>query len=461
MIRKWKIKLIFCLCILIILTLSYIAYLMLNKPSIVLQENVKVEIHDSPDPLKFIKSFHHVKRGDIQVGKLDTSTLGTHELLYHVAEQSYTLTYKVVDTITPVVETKDINVYIPDVVKPEDFIAKIDDASKTTVRFDKTYTFDKVGDVHVVLIVEDQGKNTTKTNATAHVMKDSEPPVLYNIENRAMMAGEPIDVLKGVYAQDNRDGKVDVKVDKQQLDTQRPGSYKIRYEAIDKAGNKTSVPCTITVLPKGDTSKIMYLTIDDGPSSSTPKILDILKQFDVKATFFVTGQDPLNFAYIKRAYEEGHAIGLHTYSHDYARVYASEQAYFDDLSKIAAVVKEQTGSIPNIIRFPGGSSNTISSQYSKGIMTSLAKSVQTKGYQYYDWNCASGDGDYSLSASTLLQTTKTCGVNGPLMLLTHDHAGSKASVDALPAILTYYKSLGFTFETITSAVPGFHQTIKN
>lgn len=461
MIKKWKIRLIFILCVFIILSLSYIAYTIIHKPRIILQENVKVEIRDTPDPLIFIKKFVNVSRKNVQVGKMDTSSIGTHKLLYHVAQQSYTLTYQVVDTVAPTVEAKDIDVYLPDKVKPEDFIVNIKDNSKTTVRFDKAYTFDKVGDVHVVLIVEDQGKNETKINATAHVMKDNEPPVLHNIENRTMMVNDSIDVVKDVYAEDNHDGKVAVKVDQDHLDTQHPGSYKIQYEAVDKAGNKAIAPCTITVLPKGDPNKIMYLTIDAGPSSNTPKILDILQQFHVKATFFVSGQNPLDFAYIKHAYEQGHAIGLQTYSHDYAQVYASEQAYFADLAKIAYVVKGQIGSIPNIIRFPGGSSNTISSQYTKGIMSKLTKAVHEQGYQYYDWNCTSGDEDSSLHAAALLQTSKTCGVQGPLMLLLHDHAAAKATVEALPAILTYYKKLGFTFETITTSVPGFHQSVKN
>ena len=95
---------------------------------------------------------------------------------------------------------------------------------------------------------------------------------------------------------------------------------------------------------------------------------------------------------IKKAYDKGHTIGMHTYSHDYAKVYASVDAYFQDLDQIGQLVKEEIGYVPCFIRFPGGSSNTISASYTKGIMTTLTQEVQARGYQYYDWNGSSGDG---------------------------------------------------------------------
>src|SRR5699024_3282268 len=141
-----------------------------------------------------------------------------------------------------------------------------------------------------------------------------------------------------------------------------------------------------------DDEKVVYLTFDDGPSENTQSILDILDQYGAKATFFITGGHEDCRPLIKKAYEAGHTIGLHTYSHDYKQVYSSVDAYFEDLEKVGEVAKEQIGYVPCFIRFPGGASNTVSAEYTPGIMTELTRKVQEKGYQYYDWNVSSGDG---------------------------------------------------------------------
>ena len=103
-----------------------------------------------------------------------------------------------------------------------------------------------------------------------------------------------------------------------------------------------------------DDEKVVYLTFDDGPSANTQRVLDILDQYDAKATFFITAQQPDYFPMIKKVYDEGHTIGLHSYTHEYDQVYASVDAYFDDLEKIGEVAKEQLGFVPCFIRFPGG-----------------------------------------------------------------------------------------------------------
>ena len=115
----------------------------------------------------------------------------------------------------------------------------------------------------------------------------------------------------------------------------------------------------IKELKKNDGDKVCYLTFDDGPSDNTLKILDILKRANAKASFFVIGTSKLD--YIKRIHNEGHTVALHANNHDYSKIYKSEEAYFKDLNAIAAKVKKITGVDSKIIRFPGGSSNTISS----------------------------------------------------------------------------------------------------
>lgn len=109
------------------------------------------------------------------------------------------------------------------------------------------------------------------------------------------------------------------------------------------------------VLAKEDAGKkVMYLTFDDGPSQNTEQVLDILDEHDAKATFFVTNEFPNYVSLLKEEVRRGHVIGVHTYSHDYAEIYQSTDAYFADIEQMQAVIREQTGRATKILRFPGG-----------------------------------------------------------------------------------------------------------
>lgn len=213
-----------------------------------------------------------------------------------------------------------------------------------------------------------------------------------------------------------------------------------------------------TTEPKDD-DKVVYLTFDDGPSENTKKILDILKEYNAKATFFITGANKDCRSYIKEAYEAGHTIGLHTNTHDYDKVYASDKAYFDDLAKVGEVAKEQIGFVPCFIRFPGGSSNMISAKYNKGIMSRLVESVQEKGYQYYDWNVDSGDAA-GCNKGEIEENATTDKMNH-IMILFHDAQTKEATVEALPAILKYYSEHGYEFRAIDRSSYVCHHRMQN
>ena len=196
--------------------------------------------------------------------------------------------------------------------------------------------------------------------------------------------------------------------------------------------------------------KILYLTFDDGPSANTEKVLDILDKYGAKATFFVTGHDPEYRPMIAEAYRRGNTIGMHSYTHDYATIYQSEDAFFGDLSQVADVVKEQIGYVPYLTRFPGGVSNTVSESYCPGIMTALASDLQAKGYQYYDWNASCGDGavhtadeiaGYACDPSYLQYEN--------IIMLMHDANGKESTVEALPRIIEYYQGQGYEFAAIS------------
>lgn len=207
--------------------------------------------------------------------------------------------------------------------------------------------------------------------------------------------------------------------------------------------------------------KVIYLTIDDGPSDKTQQILDILDRYGCKATFFVIGRDVDHFPIIKKAFDKGHTIGLHSYSHDYAYVYSSEAAYYDDLDSIGQMVEEQIGFVPAFIRFPGGSSNSVSTEYSAGIMTRLTESVQGRGYQYYDWNVSSGDGA-DISTEDFVENCTTGATEYEnIVMLMHDSAAKQSSVDGLPAVIEYWQAKGYTFEAIDRDSFVSHHGVSN
>ena len=202
--------------------------------------------------------------------------------------------------------------------------------------------------------------------------------------------------------------------------------------------------------------KVVYLTIDDGPSQLTEQYLDMLDRYNAKATFFVTGNDPTYYPLIREAYNRGHTIGLHSMTHDYAQIYASEQAFYKDLEEVGNVVKDQIGYVPCFIRFPGGSSNGIASSNTPGIMQKLANGVQARGYQYYDWSLSSGDGEVRTTEELIAQSTEPNGA-GPgldptkdtnIVLLCHDSATKQSTLEALPKIIESYQKRGYSFEAI-------------
>ena len=243
------------------------------------------------------------------------------------------------------------------------------------------------------------------------------------------------------------------------VDSDKVGKYTISYTVSDDLNNTTKLTRTVYVyeknpdVPIGD--KVIYLTFDDGPSKYTEELLDILKKYNVKATFFVTsnGSDDT----IKRAYEEGHSIGLHTYSHNYSKVYQSVDAYFNDLNKISSRVEKITGEKSKLIRFPGGSSNTVS-KFNPGIMTTLAKEVEVRGYKYFDWNVGSSDtstSDSSKIANNVIKSLK----KGSNIVLQHDT--NYSSVKAVSEIIEYGLNNGYVFAPLDITSPSAHHTIAN
>ena len=161
------------------------------------------------------------------------------------------------------------------------------------------------------------------------------------------------------------------------------------YEVSDSSGNKAKATRVVSVYDPAATAdtvnpgnKIIYLTFDDGPGKYTQGLLDVLDKYNVKATFFVTNTHPDYQNMIAEEAKRGHTVAIHSASHKYNQIYTSEQAFFDDLEQMNSIIKAQTGNDASIIRFPGGSSNTVSKDYCPGIMTQLVNDVTARGLLY-------------------------------------------------------------------------------
>ena len=164
---------------------------------------------------------------------------------------------------------------------------------------------------------------------------------------------------------------------------------------------------------------------------------------------------------IKRAYDEGHSIGLHTSSHSYS-IYSSVDTYFNDLYAIQDKVKRITGYTSMLIRFPGGSSNTISKNYDHGarIMSQLSKEVERRGFKYVDWNVVSGDaGETTNTAEVVSNVINSLGNKSTYVVLQHDI--KDFSVDAVESIIQFGLAHGYTFRAYTMSSPTVHHSINN
>lgn len=205
--------------------------------------------------------------------------------------------------------------------------------------------------------------------------------------------------------------------------------------------------------------KTIYLTFDDGPSPYTDALLDVLAKYNAKATFFVTATFPEYEDCIGRAYREGHAIGVHTASHDYYSIYASEEAFFKDFFIVEDIIYGQTGKYSRLFRFPGGSSNTVS-RFNPGIMSRLAKAMTDMGYKYFDWDVSSGDAGETTKTSVVIENViARCTGRTTAVVLQHDI--KNFSVDAVEKIILWGLQNGYTFAALDLTSPGAHQEIAN
>ena len=272
------------------------------------------------------------------------------------------------------------------------------------------------------------------------------------------------DVFSDSYdAYDNCDGDISGNVRViGNVDTTMAGTYNLTYEVEDSSGNTASAERTVVVYGVSEPvtgPKVVFLTFDDGPSSNTERLLDILAAHNVKATFFVTNNGGSYEDLIEREFKDGHTVAVHTLTHDFNSVYASDDAYWADFDAMNDIIESYTGIRARIFRFPGGSSNTISS-FNPGIMTRLAAEAAEKGYDYFDWNVDSNDaGGTTTSEGVYENIISGIQYNDVSVVLCHDT--HDYTVNAMDDVLTWCEENGYTLMPLAKGMTVCHHTIVN
>lgn len=392
---------------------------------------------------------------------LDIKTLGKYETTYDVKYKGKDYSIKryidVIDTTLPILEISTDNVQ-------KDYCT-----NKITTKY--TYTASDNYDGDITDKVEQLEENDkiilkVKDSSNNEAIKEIKIDLKDKPKNKFTLNGNSkvYVVLNGTYNEKGAkytDGcgntlKDEIKISGE-VNTGEIGTYKVNYSV-----NGETLTRTVIVHDASDiintSNKVIYLTFDDGPGYYTNKILNILDKYNVKATFFVTHQFPSYLHLIKEEHDKGHTVAVHTYTHKYD-VYTSVETYIKDFNLMNETIKEYTGSYTNLFRFPGGSSNTVSKSYNKGIMTELARKMQDDGYVYFDWNVSSGDA--SGAGSTKIYNNVVNGVKScsKCVVLMHDIKSTTAN--ALDNILDTLTNEGYIFATLNENSPTAHHGINN
>lgn len=438
-------------------------------------DNTTVEIeYGSPDQVEAVTALYkgtifNQEGTPVEVsveGQVEYDKVGTYELSYFAKHKktagNVMMTVEIKDTQAPVVTL---------VSNPEHYTSPVgtyeEEGFTATDNYDGDITAQVVReekDGVVTYKVADSSGNETVVER-AIVYKDVIAPVitLKGNENISMIVGgsysEP-----GFTAVDECDGDITANVVVEgAVNPQKAGNYIVTYKVTDSSGNVTEVKRTIKV--KNVTSsvsgdKVIYLTFDDGPCAYTAKLLDVLDKYGIKATFFVTGANPSYYHLIGEAHRRGHTIAIHTYSHRYNEIYKSLDAYLEDFEKIRKIVVEQTGEEPWLVRFPGGTANTVSRKYCKGVMTQIVQEMTARGYSYCDWNVSSGDAGGATSEQQIINNViNGCANKRRSIVLQHDM--NKLSVNAVEDIIQWGLANGYTFQAMDEGTSLVQQRPQN
>lgn len=453
-----------------------------NKIVFTISDKICVPYGDNIDisNMQVIKNQHlHEKKNKTHItveGDVNTRKIGDYDIDVIVRKGNKKASKKIVvevaDKEAPVIELSgDIEMTIEAGTQFEEpgFSADDNYDGDLTEKVKKNNDIDTCTkqDVTITYSVKDSSGNEAVANRTVHIV-DTTPPQITLTQGSTCYVKCGTEYMEaGYYAEDICDGDITDKVQVTgDVNTRECGSYTVSYKVSDSSGNTAEAVRTVRVYkPMTDNvvnpgNKVVYLTFDDGPGPYTQELLDVLDRYNVKATFFVTNGKPDYQNLIAEEASRGHTVAIHSASHDYSRIYQSVDAYFDDLNEMNNIIFTQTGKYADIIRFPGGSSNTVSRSYCEGIMSQLVCAVEAKGFRYCDWNVSSGDAGSANTASQVICNVIN-GIKGRNISIVLQHDIKKFSVDAVEEIIQWGLSEGYTFLPITSTTPMSHHGINN
>lgn len=264
-----------------------------------------------------------------------------------------------------------------------------------------------------------------------------------NSSSSMQLDGVSKGLLVSRLSMESYDGEIARRAEEEAAAAQGPEvSVEVKELKEDSEQSETDVRSSTQAVKKA------YLTFDDGPSPNTGKILDILNGYNVKGNFFVIGRfsDAYKNEY-RRIINEGHVMGMHSYSHIYTEVYDSVEAFTADLDHVQYVIYDITGVLPTIYRFPGGSNNEVA-QVSMNRFTDV---LDKRGIVYYDWNINSGDADSARLSKQEIIDNVFNGINAlstpedrnEIMILFHDLSEKTTTVEALPVIIEGLQAQGY------------------
>lgn len=477
--RKWTKKRKIFFCSFFILIFALLVCIFVFQMHIVITPEDGMEVHaelgepyqDSGAEGELTGTLFRFIHKPVQVsteGEVDTNKAGTYEIIYSAKSGRYTVTCtkKVIvsDTRGPVITLKSN----PDSYTP--YGHPYEEEGFTAIDATDGDVTDKVtseeSDGKVYYRVSDSLGSSSEAIRTIHYDDRKGPDINLAGGNEITWYTDQGDYVDQVTAVDDVDGDVTSSLQKEgSVDASVPGDYTLSYSVTDAHGNTTTAQRIVHVLSSENyNARTIYLTFDDGPGPYTDQLLDILDQYNVKATFFTTSVRSQYSDCIKKEAERGHSVYVHSASHNYAKIYASPDAYWADFDAQNSLIQQETGSRVNVFRFPGGSSNTVSANYSAGIMTTLTQQASARGLIYEDWNVSSGDaGDTTSTDAVFNNVTSQVSANTaygiPSVVLQHDI--KDFSVNAEERIIQWGLENGYSFRKITPASYIAHHHVNN
>ena len=398
-------------------------------------------------------------------GEVNTEQLGDYVLTYKGEKWGKTAAVQrvvqVVDTVPPVITlTYGGKLPEPGKLYEEEGYSAQDNVDGDLTR--KVFVVERQDEIEYSVTDSSGNKTTVSRHLPGY---DPVPPQIFLKGERDMVIPTgTVFTDPGYTAVDNVDGDLTQQVNVEgEVIWYEPGVYPIAYTVQDAYHNTMEVvrnvtvegqPREETVLPEG---KIIYLTFDDGPGPYTDQLLDVLARYDVKATFFVVGTG--HKAQMERIVSEGHSIGIHSLTHNYRQIYESPEAYFGDILGMQEVIQENTGCKTTLMRFPGGSSNMVSS-FNEGIMSLLTEAVQDAGFQYFDWNVDSNDAGGARTSKEVLNNVID-GVQHQRISVVLQHDIQPFSVAAVEDIIQWGQAHGYRFLPLEKSSFSAHHGVNN